>query len=66
MPHIDGRKVVSAAKLAKMVFVEKVKKVKLYSKYENYENYDLFVSGVELFWVIYDTSVIYPVKMSVD
>jgi hypothetical protein len=63
MPHIDGRKVVSAAKLAKMVFVEKVKKVKLYSKYENY---DLFVSGVELFWVIYDTSVMQPVKMSVD
>jgi hypothetical protein len=54
---------VSAAKLAKMVFVEKVKKVKLYSKYENY---DLFVSGVELFWVIYDTSVMQPVKMSVD
>jgi hypothetical protein len=63
MPHIDGRKVVSAAKLAKMVFVEKVKKVKLYSKYENY---DLFVSGVELFRVIYDTSVMQSVKMSVD
>jgi hypothetical protein len=47
MPHIDGRKVVSAAKLAKMVFVKKVKKVKrLYSKYENY---DLSVSGIKLF-----------------
>jgi hypothetical protein len=55
MPHIDGRKMVSAVKLAKMVFIEKVKKVKrLYSKYENY---DLFVSDVELFWVIYDTNV---------
>ena len=64
MPHINGRKVVSAAKLAKMVFIKKVKKVeRLYSKYENY---DLFVSGVKLFWVIYDTSVMQPVKMSVD
>jgi hypothetical protein len=63
MPHIDGRKVVSAAKLAKMVFIKKVKKVKLYFKYENY---DLFVSGIKLFRVIYDISVIQPIKMSVD
>jgi hypothetical protein len=44
----------SAAKLAKMVFIKKVKKVKLYFKYENY---DLFVSSIKFFWVIYDTSI---------
>jgi hypothetical protein len=63
MSYIDSRKMMNAAKLVKMMFVEKVKNVKIL--YSEYDNYNAFVSGVEVLLVIYNISVMHPVKIRV-
>jgi hypothetical protein len=53
----------NAAKLAKIIFIEKVKNVKIL--YSEYDNYNAFVNDVKVLLIIYNTSIIYPVKIRV-
>ena len=53
----------NAAKLVKKIFIEKVKNIKIL--YSEYDNYNAFVSGVEVLLIIYNTSIIHPVKIRV-
>jgi hypothetical protein len=53
----------NAAKLAKKIFIEKVKNIKIL--YSEYDNYNAFVSDIEVLLIIYNTSIIHPVKIRV-